>query len=73
MKNIYILIILSFFTLISCNQDEFLDKQPYDRVTSENIITDYKSLETVVKGSYNFFQDASYYNNSYVLISEIAS
>jgi hypothetical protein len=73
MKNIYILIILSFFMLISCNQDEFLDKQPYDQIITENVITDFKSFETAAKGTYNFFQDGSYYNNSYVIISDLMS
>lgn len=73
MKNIYLLILLSFSVLISCDQDEFLDKQPYDLITAENIITDLKSFESVAKGTYNIFQDPYYYNSNFVMLSDLMS
>ncbi len=73
MKNIYLLILLSFPAFISCDQDEFLDKQPYDLITEENIFTDLKSFESVANGTYNIFQDTYYYNSYFVMLSDLMS
>lgn len=73
MKNIYKLIIVCFISLFSCNQDELLDKDPYDKITTENLITDFTSLEATVNGVYNIFQDGYYYSSSFVMISDLMS
>jgi hypothetical protein len=71
MKNIYLLTLVSFLSLVSCNQDEFLDKDPYDRVLTENLITNLKTFDAAVKGVYNIFQDTYYYNTYYVMLSDL--
>ena len=43
-------------TLASCNSDELLDKDPYDRVLTENLITDFTSFEAATAGAYNLLQ-----------------
>jgi len=73
MKNIYSLIIFSILTLVSCNQDEFLDKDPYDRVITENLITDFPTFEASVIGTYNNFQDTYYYNSYYTALPDVMS
>jgi len=73
MKNIYLLITMSFLLLISCNQDEFLDKQPYDKIITENIITDFNTFEAAAKGVYENFQNVYYYGSYYMILSDLMS
>lgn len=73
MKNIYLLIIMSCITLSSCNQDELLDKDPFDRVITENLITDFATFQAAAKGVYNNFQDTFYYNSYFVLLADLMS
>ena len=73
MKNIYLLTIVSFLSLVSCNQDDFLDKDPYDKVLTENLITDFKTFDAAAKGAYNIFQDTYYYNSYFAMLPEVMS
>ncbi|MCF8275009.1 MAG: RagB/SusD family nutrient uptake outer membrane protein [Flavobacteriaceae bacterium] len=73
MKKIYSLIILSILTLVSCNQDEFLDKDPYDQVTTENLFKDLETFKAAVSGAYNSFQDTYYYNSYFTMLPDVMS
>lgn len=73
MKKIYIVLTLTFLSLTSCNQDDFLDKDPYDRVLTENLITDLTSFNAAAKGVYNIFQDTYYYNSYYLMLADLMS
>ena len=67
MKKIYLITLASFFTFLSCTKEEFLDKDPYNLLLSENVVTNIESLTSATYGAYNNFQNV-YYNNSYVPI-----
>ena len=73
MKKIYIVLTLTFLSLTSCNQDDFLDKDPYDRVLTENLITDLTSFNAAAKGVYDIFQDTYYYNSYYLMLADLMS
>ena len=73
MKKIYLILTISFLLLTSCNQDDFLDKDPYDRVLTENLITDLSSFNAAAKGVYDIFQDTYYYNSYYLVIADLMS
>jgi len=73
MKKIYIVLTLTFLSLTSCNQDDFLDKDPYDRVLTENLITDLTSFNAAAKGVYDIFQDTYYYNSYYLVLADLMS
>ena len=73
MKYIYLLTLVSFLSLVSCNQDEFLDKDPYDKVLTENLITDFNTFDAAAKDVYNIFQDTYYYNSYFVMLSDLMS
>lgn len=73
MKKIYSLIILSILSLVSCSQDTFLDKDPYDQVTTENLITNLETFKTAVSGAYNIFQDTYYYNSYFTMLPDVMS
>jgi len=73
MKKIYLLLTISFLLLTSCNQDDFLDKDPYDSVLTENLITDLTSFNAAAKGVYDIFQDTYYYNSYYLVIADLMS
>jgi hypothetical protein len=73
MKNIYLLIIVSVLSLTSCDEDGFLDKQPYDKITIDNLIVDYQTFETAVNGVYNIFQQTYYYNSYYTILPDLMS
>lgn len=73
MKKIYLLLTISFMLLSSCNQDDFLDKDPYDSVLTENLISDLTSFNAAAKGVYNIFQDTYYYNSYYLVIADLMS
>lgn len=64
---------MSCITLSSCNQDELLDKDPFDRVITENLITDFATFQAAAKGVYNNFQDTFYYNSYFVLLADLMS
>jgi len=71
MKTKYLLIIMSILTFSSCNQDEFLDKDPYDAILTENLITDFASLKAAVNGAYEIFQDTYYYNSYFTILPDL--
>lgn len=73
MKNIYKLIVLMLIFFSSCNDDEFLDKDPYDAVLTENLIDGFSSLESAVNGVYEIFQDTYYYNSYFMILPDIMS
>jgi hypothetical protein len=73
MKNIYLIILMLSITLTSCNSDELLDKDPYDRVLTENLITDFTSFETATAGAYNLLQDKYYHGGLYPIASDLMS
>lgn len=73
MKKIYLLLTISFMLLSSCNQDDFLDKDPYDSVLTENLISDLTSFNAAAKGVYDIFQDTYYYNSYYLVIADLMS
>jgi hypothetical protein len=73
MKNIYLIILMLSITLTSCNSDELLDKDPYDRVLTENLITDFTSFETATAGAYNLLQDRFYHGGLYPIASDLMS
>ncbi len=73
MKNIYILILISFMSLVSCNQDEFLDKKPYDKIITDNLIVDYSTFEAAANGVYNIFQNTYYYNSYATILPDLMS
>lgn len=54
--------------LWSCN---ILDKDPYDAVLTENLITDYQSLQEATNGVYNIFQNTNYYNSYYPILPDL--
>lgn len=54
--------------LWSCN---ILDKDPYDAVLTENLITDYQSLQDATNGVYNIFQNTNYYNSYYPILPDL--
>lgn len=70
MKNKYLIIIVTFLTLLSCNQDEFLDKEPYDEIITEKLIIDFKTFKAAANGVYDLFQDTYYYNNYFLMLSD---
>lgn len=71
MKNTYIILFGLFLMLSSCNQDEFLDKDPFDRVLTENLITDFESFNSATAGVYNIFQNTFYYNSYYTILPDL--
>ncbi len=73
MKNIYFLIIVLILNLTSCDESDFLDKQPYDKITIDNLIVDYSTFETAVNGVYNIFQQTYYYNSYYTILPDLMS
>lgn len=74
MKNLNkLLFLVSFLIFTSCNQDEFLDIQPYDKITTDNIIVDYTTFEAAANGVYNIFQDSYYYNSYALLLPDLMS
>jgi hypothetical protein len=73
MKNIYLIILMLSITLASCNSDELLDKDPYDRVLTENLITDFTSFEAATAGAYNLLQDRFYHGGLYPIASDLMS
>ena len=73
MKNIYLIILMLSITLISCNRDELLDKDPYDVVLTENLITDFTSFESATAGAYNILQNGYYQGGLYAIASDLMS
>ena len=73
MKNIYLIILMLSMTLTSCNSDELLDKDPYNRVLTENLITDFTSLGAATAGAYNLLQDRYYHGGLYPIASDLMS
>ena len=73
MKNIYLIILMLSITLASCNSDELLDKDPYDRVLTENLITDFTSFEAATAGAYNLLQHKYYHGGLYPIASDLMS
>ena len=73
MKNIYLIILMLSITFTSCNTDELLDKDPYDRVLTENLITDFTSFEAATAGAYNILQDRFYHGGLYPIASDLMS
>jgi len=65
--------ILFLFTLISCDKNEFLNIDPYDKIVTENVITDFSSFESATKGAYNILQDMYYYGGYFVMLSDVMS
>jgi hypothetical protein len=73
MKNLYILILISFLSLVSCNQDDFLDKKPYDKIITDNLIVDFTTFEAAANGVYNIFQNSYYYNSYATILPDLMS
>ncbi|NPA36562.1 MAG: RagB/SusD family nutrient uptake outer membrane protein [Chlorobi bacterium] len=73
MKKIYLLIIVLILNLTSCEESDFLDKQPYDKITIDNLIVDYSTFEAAVNGVYNIFQQTYYYNSYYIILPDLMS
>ncbi len=73
MKYISFLIIVSIFSLVSCNQEDFLDKKPYDKIITGDVIIDYPTFEAAAKGVYNIFQDTYYYNSYSTILPDLMS
>jgi len=73
MKKIYLIILMISITLTSCNRDEFLDKDPYDRVLTENLVKDFITFESATAGAYNILQDRFYYGGLYPIASDLMS
>jgi hypothetical protein len=71
MKNIYILFLAIVGMLFSCDKDEFLDKDSYNIVLTENLITDFPSLNSATAGVYNIFQSTFYYNSYYTILPDL--
>lgn len=60
-----------FLMFSSCNQDDFLDLDPYDRVLTKNLITDFASFTNATAGVYNIFQNTLYYNSYYTILPDL--
>ncbi|MCF6241385.1 MAG: RagB/SusD family nutrient uptake outer membrane protein [Bacteroidales bacterium] len=74
MKNLNkILVLVLFLVLASCNQDKFLDIQPYDKITTDNLIVDYTTLKSATNGVYNIFQDPYYYDSYALILPDLMS
>ncbi len=71
MKNTYIILLGLFLMISSCNQDEFLDKDPFDKVLTENLVTDFESFNSATAGVYNIFQNTFYYNSYYTILPDL--
>lgn len=70
MKNLYILTILAGL-MASC--ESFLDEQPVDLITTDQVIIDAGSAETAVLGIYSRLQIDNMYGNDLVNLPAVAS
>lgn len=72
-KNLYIIILLAGFTLVSC--EKYLDKAPGSTITDKDVFTNFKSFQGFVEEMYNCVVDVSkiQYQCSYWLADEIVS
>ena len=73
MKKATLIIALSLFTFYSCNQDEFLAKEPYDKIITQNVILNFVTFNAAAKGVYDTFQDVVYYGGSTPLMADLMS
>ncbi len=73
MKYISFLITVSILSLVSCTQEDFLDKKPYDKIITEDVIIDYPTFEAAAKGVYDIFQSTYYYNSFSTLLPDLMS
>lgn len=71
MKKIYncILILLTAITLASC--EDFLDRDPQDKISNENLLGDIEGVTIAAVGCYNALVDDYYYRTDLNLISEL--
>ena len=60
-----------FLMFTSCNQDDFLNKDPFDKLLTENLITDIVSFRNATTGVYNIFQNTFYYNSYYTILPDV--
>ena len=73
MKKATLILALSLFGFYSCNQDEFLAKEPYDKIITQNVILNFVTFNAAAKGVYDTFQDVVYYGGSTPLIADLMS
>ncbi len=73
MKTKYILFIGMVFALSACNKEDFLDKKPYDKITIDNVFTNYNTFKSAVNGEYNILQSPYYYGSYFVLLPDLMS
>ena len=74
MKKIYYLFIpVLIFSLFSCNKDEFLNKKPYDKISTDNLIVDYSTFKAAADGVYDIFQSPYYYDSYALLLPDLMS
>ena len=73
MKKATLLLAISLLSFYSCKQDEFLGKEPYDKIITKNVIQNYATFEAAARGVYDTFQDVAYYNGSTPLMADLMS
>ena len=68
MKKIFncILILLTAITLVSC--EDFLDRDPQDKISNENLLGDIEGVTIAAVGCYNALVDDYYYRTDLNLI-----
>jgi tetratricopeptide (TPR) repeat protein len=73
MKKATLIIAISLLSFYSCKQDEFLEKEPFDRIISKNVVQNFPTFDAAARGVYDIFQDVNYYNGAALLMTDLMS
>lgn len=73
MKKATLILAISLLSFYSCKQDEFLEKEPYDKIITKNVIQNFATFDAAARGVYDTFQDVAYYNGSTLLMADLMS
>lgn len=69
-KLIYIIIFISLgLSFISC--EDFLDRDPKDKISNDNLLKDIEGIKIAMAGCYNSIVSSYYYRNDMILLSEL--
>lgn len=66
----FVIILLLFSTLISCKK--FLEQEPYNRLSVNDIFKDFEGARTVLVGCYDALKGINYYMRDFYIYPEVA-
>jgi len=66
---IIILVLTSLTILLTASCEDFLDRDPEDKISNDGLFKDMEGVNYALAGAYNGLTDDNYYRKNFILIS----